>query len=246
MVDDGLFARFPVDSIYGIHNMPGTTAGHVRTRTGPIMASEDNFTISVIGRGGHASAPHLVIDPLVAGAEIVLALQHIVARSVDPLHAAVVSCTDLRTDGARNAIPSHITITGDTRSFDPAIQQLLERRIREVSQGVAAAHGVEAEVSYTHEFAPTVNDADCVAVVERAATVVLGSGMVDVQADPIMASEDFGILASHVPGCMILLGNGIKPGAGGIPLHSHDYVFNDAILPTGVALYAQIVRDSLS
>jgi amidohydrolase len=245
MVDDGLFERFPVDSLYGIHNIPGVPAGHLRTRPGPVMASEDNFTIHVAGRGGHASAPHLVIDPLVIGAEIVLALQVVVARSVDPVRTAVVSCTDLRTDGARNAIPSNVTITGDTRSFDPATQGLLERRIREISHGVAAGHGATAEVTYTHEFAPTVNDPGCVTVAAEAGARALGQDRVAGDADPIMASEDFGVLARHVPACLALLGNGTRPGDGGTPLHSHDYVFNDDILTAGVAYYRQVVRDSL-
>ena len=245
MVDDGLFERFPVGSIYGLHNAPGLPAGRLYTRTGPVMASEDNFTIHVTGRGGHASAPHLVVDPLVIGAEIVMALQHVVARSVDPIRTAVVSCTDLRTDGARNAIPSHVTITGDTRSFDPEVQALLERRIREVSTGVAAAHGATAEVTYTHEFAPTVNDAACVDIAQRAASAALGADRVDATADPIMASEDFGVLATHVPGCLAFLGNGTEPDAGGVPLHSHDYVFNDEILEAGVDYYVQVVRDSM-
>ena len=127
----------PVDRVFGIHNHPGTAAGRLLTRSGPVMASEDDFTIHVAGRGGHASAPHLVVDALVIGAEIVTALQHVVARSVDPVRTAVLSCTDFRTDGARNAIPSNVTITGDTRSFDPDVQAVLERRIREVSEGVA-------------------------------------------------------------------------------------------------------------
>lgn len=246
MVDDGLLERFPVDSIYGIHNLPGVPAGHLLTRTGPVMGSEDNFTIDVTGRGGHASAPHLVIDPLVIGAEIILALQHVVARSVDPIRTAVVSCTDLRTDGARNAIPSNVTITGDTRSFDPTVQALLEQRIREISHGVAAAHGATVDVTYTHEFAPTINDTACVALAGRAATRALGEERVDVDAAPIMASEDFGVLARHVPACLAFLGNGIGPREGGTPLHSHDYVFNDDILTAGVAYYRQIVRDALS
>jgi hippurate hydrolase len=245
MVDDGLFERFPVESVYGIHNHPGAPAGHLLTRSGPVMASEDNFTIRVTGRGGHASAPHLVMDPLVVAAEIVVALQHVVARGVDPVRTAVLSCTDLVTDGARNAIPSHVTITGDTRSFDRDVQALLERRIREVSAGVATAHGAAASVDYTHEFAPTVNDPACLAVAERAATAVLGAESVDVRADPIMASEDFGVLASHVPGCLVFLGNGTEPGAGGIPLHSHGYRFNDDILGAGVDFYTQVVRDAL-
>lgn len=188
MVDDGLFERFPIQSVYGIHNLPGAL----------------------------------------------------------PARTAVLSCTDLVTDGARNAIPTNVTITGDTRSFDPDVQALLERRIRDISTGVASAHGATATVDYTHEFAPTVNDPTCVGIAQRAATTALGANLVDVHADPIMASEDFGVLATHVPGCLAFLGNGTQPDAGGIPLHSNDYRFNDAILPAGVAYYTQVVRDVLS
>jgi amidohydrolase len=246
MVDDGLLERFPIDAVFGIHNLPGVPAGHLHTRTGPVMASEDNFTIHVAGRGGHASAPHLVVDPLVTGAEIVVALQHIVARNVDPIRAAVLSCTDLRTDGARNAIPSNVTITGDTRSFDPDVQALLERRIRDTSHGIAVAHGATAEVTYTREFTPTVNDAECVSVAGRAAVEALGEDRVHLAAQPVMASEDFGVLARHVPGCLVLLGSGTRPGEGGTPLHSHDYVFNDDILDSGVAYYREVVRKALA
>ena len=245
MVDDGLFERFPADRLFGIHNHPGAPAGHLHTRPGPVMASEDNFTIAVTGRGGHASAPHLVIDPLVVAAEIVTALQHVVARSVDPVSTAVISCTDLVTDGARNAIPTHVTITGDTRSFEPAIQQLLEQRIRQVSEGVAAAHGASVEVTYTHEFAPTVNDPAVTDAAIRAATRILGDAAVDGATSPIMASEDFGVLATHVPACLAFLGNGTEPGGGGTPLHSHDYRFNDEILASGIAYYRAVVLDSL-
>lgn len=246
MIDEGLFERFPADRLFGIHNHPGTPAGHLHTRPGPVMASEDNFTIAVTGRGGHASAPHLVIDPLVVAAEIVTALQHVVARSVDPVSTAVISCTDLVTDGARNAIPTHVTITGDTRSFEPAVQQLLEQRIRQVSEGVAAAHGANVEVTYTHEFAPTVNDPDVTAFAVRAASRVLGQEAVDGSAPPIMASEDFGVLAAHVPACLAFLGNGTEPGRGGTPLHSHDYCFNDNILAAGITFYRAVVLHSLS
>ncbi len=246
MIDDGLLERFPLDSIYGLHNHPGSPAGHLLTRTGPIMASEDNFSIHVIGRGGHASAPQLVIDPLVIGAEIVVALQYVVARSVDPVRTAVLSCTDLRTDGARNAIPSNVYITGDTRSFEPAVQDLLESRIREISEGVGRAHGATVEVTYTHEFATTVNNADCVAIAAAAAGTALGPERVNADADPVMASEDFGVLARHVPACFSFLGNGAEPGRGGTPLHSHDYEFNDEILAAGVAYYLQVVHDSLA
>jgi hippurate hydrolase len=246
MIDDGLFERFPVDRLFGIHNLPGSPAGHLLTRTGPVMAGEDDFTIEVGGRGGHASAPHLVIDPLVIGAEIVVALQHVVARSVDPVRTAVLSCTEFHTDGARNAIPSNVTITGDTRSFDPAVQVLLQRRIRQVSEGIAAAHGATVEVTYTHEFAPTVNDPACVDIAARAASRALGPDRTDANAAPIMASEDFGLLAQEVPACLAFLGNGTEAGAGGTPLHSSDYAFNDDVLPSGVAYLRQVVLESLA
>lgn len=245
MIDDGLLERFPLDALFGLHNWPGEPAGHLLTNPGAVLASEDLFTISVHGRGGHASSPHLVVDPLVIAAEIVLALQTVVARNVDPLASAVVSCTEVRTDGARNAIPSNVTITGDTRSFDPAVQALLEQRMRALSTGIASAHGATAEVRYTHEFAPTVNDPECTSRAVRAAQRALGPERVDGSCAPVMASEDFGVYAQHVPACFALLGNGTTPGSGGTPLHSHDYRFNDDVLAAGVAFHVQVVRDSL-
>ncbi|GAA1167141.1 M20 aminoacylase family protein [Ornithinimicrobium humiphilum] len=245
MLDDGLLERFPLDVLYGLHNLPGLPAGHLHVRPGGIMASEDNFTIVVHGRGGHAARPEAVVDPLVAGAEIVLALQTVVARNVDPVRPAVVSCTGFETDGARNAIPSTVRITGDTRSFDPQVQELLERRIREIATGVAAAHGATAEVTYTHEFAPTVNDPEVTARAVAAATAALGADRVVGDCDPILPSEDFGVFARHVPACFALLGNGTEPGRGGTPLHSADYDLNDEILPAGVAFYVAAVRAEL-
>ena len=141
MMDDGLFERFPVDEIYGAHNIPGMPVGHIATREGGIMASEDNFVIRITGRGGHAARPHLAIDPLVVAAEIILALQSIVARAVDPAEPAVVSCTEIHSDGIRNALPTHVEIKGDTRSYSREVQVLLERRMREICHGIAAAHG---------------------------------------------------------------------------------------------------------
>jgi hippurate hydrolase len=157
----------------------------------------------------------------------------------------VLSCTDIHTDGARNAIPSHVTITGDTRSFEPESQQLIERRISELAHGVTSAYGASAKVTYTHEFATTVNDPGCVGVAARAAGLALGENLVDSNCEPIMASEDFGILAQHVPACLALLGNGTAPDEGGTPLHSHDYRFNDNILASGIAFYRQVIIEAL-
>lgn len=246
MVEDGLFERFPMDALYGLHNLPGLPAGHLHVRPGPIMAGEDNFAITITGRGGHAARPEAVVDPLVAGAELVLALQSVVARNVPPLSPAVLSCTGFRTDGARNAIPSTVTITGDTRSFDPAVSQMLERRIRQVGEHVAAAHQATAEVTYTREFAPTVNDPGRTDVAVAAAQRALGDDAVEPQCDPIMPSEDFGVFAEHVPACFALLGNGVHDGRGGTPLHSSGYDVNDDILPAGVAFYVEVVRAELA
>ncbi len=245
MIRDGLFERFPVDEIYGAHNIPGMPVGHIATRVGGIMASEDNFVIRIHGRGGHAARPHLAIDPLVVAAEIILGLQTIVARSVDPAESAVVSCTEIHSDGIRNALPSHVEIKGDTRSYSPQVQALLDRRMRELCQGIAAAHGATCEVDYTHEFVPTVNWPDCTAVAVRAAQAVVGAENVDGNVAPMMISEDFGAFLKVVPGAFVFIGNGATGSTGGVPLHNGQYDFNDAVLPVGARYLAEVVRQRL-
>jgi len=245
MIRDGLFERFPVDEIYGAHNIPGMPAGHIATRAGGIMASEDNFAIRIQGRGGHAARPHMAIDPLVVAAEIILALQTIVGRSVDPSDAAVVSCTEIHSDGIRNAIPTHVEIKGDTRSYSPQVQALLERRMRELCTGIAAAYGATCEVEYTHEFVPTVNWPECTPVAIRAAQAVAGEGNVDGNVAPMMISEDFGAFLKVVPGAFVFIGNGAAGAPGGVPLHNARYDFNDAILPIGARYFAEVVRQRL-
>ncbi|MSZ58549.1 MAG: amidohydrolase, partial [Actinobacteria bacterium] len=212
MLADGLLARFPMDAMFGLHNWPGIEAGHIHTRSGGIMASEDNFEIAVTGRGGHAARPHMLIDPIVIAAEIVLALQTIVARSVDPSKPAVVSCTEIVTDGVRNAVPGEVIIRGDTRSFDPAVQALLEERMRALCEGIAAAHGATCRVTYTHEFEPTVNDPAATAWAVRAAELAVGIERVVSDCDPVMPSEDFGAFLRAMPGCFAFIGNGTVPG----------------------------------
>jgi len=242
MMDDGLFERFPVDEIYGVHNMPGLPAGHFATRTGGIMASEDNFVIHVKGRGTHAARPHMGVDPLVIGAEIVLALQTIVSRSLDPSMPAVISCTEFITDGIRNAIPSNVIIKGDTRSYAPEVQALLEQRLREVSVGICRTHGAECAFEYTHEFAPTVNWAECVPTAVAAATAVAGADKVDGNVQPMMISEDFGAFLRVVPGAFVFIGNGDSGAPGGTPLHNARYDFNDSVLPVGARYFAELAR----
>ncbi|WP_175649904.1 M20 aminoacylase family protein [Pseudomonas sp. Marseille-P9899] len=246
MMADGLFQRFPVDAIYGAHNMPGMAAGHIATRVGGIMASEDNFVIRIRGRGTHAARPHMGVDPLVTGAQIVLALQTVVARNVDPSQSAVVSCTEFLTDGIRNAIPTHVTIKGDTRSYSPQVQRLLETRMREISQGICAANGAECEFEYSHEFAPTVNWAANTALAVEAARAVVGEAAVDAEVAPMMISEDFGAFLQQVPGNFVFIGNGAEGEVGATPLHNACYDFNDRILGVGARYFAEVVRRSLS
>ena len=245
MINDGLFERFPIDEIYGAHNIPGMAVGTIATRVGGIMASEDNFVIRIQGRGGHAARPHMAADPLVAAAEIILSLQTIVARSVDPADSAVLSCTELHTDGIRNAIPSNVVIKGDTRSYSPHVQALLERRMREICEGIASAHGARCEVEYTHEFVPTVNWPQCVPVAVRAAEAVVGQDNVDSNIAPMMISEDFGAFLKVLPGAFVFIGNGAANTPGGTPLHNSGYDFNDEVLPIGARYFAEIIRQRL-
>lgn len=242
MVDDGLFDRFPIDAMYGLHTMPGIPVGDIHTRAGGIMASEDNFEIVITGCGGHAARPDMVVDPLVAGAAMVMALQTIVARNVDPVKSAVLSCTQFHTDGARNAIPEQVRITGDTRSFDPDVQALLEHRIRTTADGIARAHGATTTVTYTHEFAPTVNHARCTEVALTAATTALGADRVIGDCPPIMPSEDFGVFARQVPANFAFIGNGANTaGSAATPLHNRSFEFDDDALDAGIAYYLAVV-----
>lgn len=245
MIADGLFEQFPVDEIYGAHNIPGLPAGHIATRSGGIMASEDNFVIRIQGRGGHAARPQMAIDPLLVAAEIILALQSIVARNLDPADSAVVSCTEIHSDGIRNAIPGEVVIKGDTRSYSSQVQALLERRMREICHGIASAHGARCEVEYTHEFVPTVNWPDCTAVAVRAARAVAGPEQVNDNIAAMMISEDFGAFLQVVPGAFVFIGNGASDQTGGTPLHNAGYDFNDQILPVGAAYFAELVRQRL-
>lgn len=245
MLNDGLFERFPIDEFYGLHNMPGLPEGEIHSKVGPIMASEDNFEIKIKGVGGHASAPHMGKDPLVTAAEIILALQTIVSRNVDPVDTAVVSCTEIHTDGIVNAIPSNVVITGDTRSYRPEVQALLEDRMRTISENICAANNVECEFSYSNSFTPTINWKECHDVAVKAAKKVLGEDKVNENTNPMMSSEDFGHFLERVPGCFVFLG-GQREGTEVYPLHHAKFDYKDENLIRGAEFFAEIVRSQLS
>ena len=245
MLDDRLLERFPMEEIYGVHNMPGIPAGHFWTRPGGIMASEDNFVIEIKGRGTHAARPHMGIDPIVVGSEIVLALQSIVARKLDPIAQGVVSVTEFITDGLRNVIPGTVVLKGDTRSYSPEVQALIEERMAAITAGICAAHGAEHRFEYTHEFAPTVNWAEHVAPAVAAATDVVGGAKVDGNCPPLLASEDFGAFLRALPGNYMFIGSGLQGEERGTPLHNAHYDFNDDLLSLGARYFATLARQRL-
>ncbi len=243
MIDDGLFQRFPMDAIYGLHNLPGLPVGQFATRAGVLTAFEELFEIRIEGRGGHASAPDRVIDPVVAGAELVLALQAIVSRSLSPRDHGVVSITEVLTDGARNIIPSQLTLKGDVRGYEDAVSDTIQRRMQELARGIAAAHRAAATISYRRDFEPAVNTPEAV---DRAAAAVrrIPGARVNPDCPRVGFSEDFARFLKHRPGCFILMGNGTE-GHHGATLHNPGYDFNDAALPVGVGYWTQLVVECL-
>ncbi len=242
MIDEGVLERFPVEEIYAIHNLPGAPVGEVSTRPGLICSSESLFEIAIQGQGGHASMPQAGVDAITVAAEMVLALQTIVSRKLPPGAGAVVSVTEITTDGQRNVLPGHAALKGDARARTPQDRAAIEGFMRQIAAGVAAAHGVTAEVTFTSEFIETINALGPTEAVIRAARAAECVTIPD--RPPMSFSEDFAHFSDAVPGCFMLLGNGIE-GAHGRPLHAADYDFNDALLPIGVSVWSALVRDRL-
>ena len=245
MLADGLFERFPVDDVYAIHNFPSLETGHFAVRAGPIMAAEDNFEITIDGTGCHAAMPHLGRDPIVIGCEIVMAMQTLVARTLDPMEHAVVSFTEFVTDGTVNVVPGQVILRGDTRSLAPAVQDHIETTMERIVAGVCAAHGADYRFAYRRNFVPTINTAAEAAIAAEVAAAVAGADRVVGDSRPVMTSEDFGYMLQARPGAYVLLGNG-KDGVGGCSLHNPQYDFNDAILTTGADFWVELVRSQLS
>ena len=244
MIDDGLFERFPASECYGMHNLPGLDAGVIATRPGPIMASENLFEIAIAGRGGHASSPHLCIDPVLVAALVIVALQSIVSRSSDPLDAVVVSVTEVFTDGARNVIPDNVTIKGDCRTFSEANTDMVEERIRTIAKSVAATYGADAVVEFSREFLVSVNSEAETRAAIKAAKRALGRDRVIPDYASKSFSEDFSCMQRVVPGCYVFIGNGAG-SIGGCMLHNARYDFNDAILAAGAQYWIALVEQQL-
>jgi hippurate hydrolase len=240
MIEDGLMERFSIDEVYGMHNLPGLPVGRFAIRPGGIMAATDEFNIVLEGKGGHAAMPHKVTDPVVAAAQLVLALQTIVSRNVDPLRSAVLSVTMVQAGNAFNVVPRNVRLTGTIRTMDEDVREFMERRLREVTHGIAATFGATAEISYRHGYPPTVNAASQTAFAAQVARSIAGEGQVDDNADGLMAGEDFSYMLRARPGAFIFLGNGDTS-----PLHSDTYDFDDEAIPVGVSYWVKLIETAL-
>jgi amidohydrolase len=244
MIEDGLFERFPVDSVFAIHNFPSLATGKFAVRAGSIMAAEDNFEIIINGVGCHAAMPHLGKDPIVIGAEIVTAMQSLVSRSLDPLDNAVVSFTEFLTNGTINVVPEQVILKGDTRSLTTAVQSHIESTMERIVSGICAAHGASYEFSYRRNFVPTVNTPAEAEIAAEVARYVVGAENIVGDSRPVMTSEDFGYMLQARPGAYLLLGNG-EEGVGGCSLHNPNYDFNDDILNIGADFWIALIESQL-
>ena len=240
MCDEGMMARFKIDEVYGMHNMPGLPVGEFAIRPGPMMASADKFEITIEGKGGHAAHPHGCIDPIVIGAQIVTAMQAIVARGVDPLESCVVSVTRFDAGTAFNVIPQSAQLMGTVRTLKAEVRDFAEKRIKEIVEGYALANGAEGSVDYTRGYPVTENHPKEAGFAASVARQVVGDSHVDTGIAPLMGAEDFSFMLLERPGAFIFLGNGDTAG-----LHHPAYDFNDAAIPAGVSYWAKLVETAL-
>ena len=242
MMDDGLFDKYPCDAIFGMHNMPGWPQGHLVFHEGAMMASSDKVYITLIGHGGHGAVPHKAADPVVAAASLVMALQTVVARNVDPLLTAVVTVGVLQAGRANNVIPDRAHLELSVRALDPEVRSLLQQRITDITHAQAQSFGVKAEIDYRRGYAVLINSKDETELARRVGTELVGAERVVVQGPPLTGSEDFAFMLEKRPGCYLLIGNGEGEQAGACMVHNPGYDFNDANVAVGAAYWALLAR----
>ncbi len=244
MIDDGLFDKFPVTAVYGMHNWPQLAAGKFAMRVGPIMAAFDVFEITITGKGTHAAMPHTGIDPVLVASQVVTAFQTIVARNTDPLDSAVVSVTMFHAGTENNIIPDTVTLGGCTRSLLAETQKTVELRMESIVTGICDAHGATYSFRYSRGYPATVNAEEETANAAAAAIDVTGEDSVLTEIAPVMGSEDFAFMLQEKPGCYIFIGNG--KGEGSCMVHNAGYDFNDDILTLGARYWSRLVETQLS
>tara|TARA_Y100001970_G_scaffold261089_1_gene343842 strand:+ start:2238 stop:3392 length:1155 start_codon:yes stop_codon:yes gene_type:complete len=244
MIEEGLFTKFSIDEVYGMHNIPGMEMGTFGTRKGGITTSENLFEISIQGKGGHAALPHMSKDTLTIGSQIIVGLQTIVSRKLDPVEAGVVSVTEFITDGKKNILPGKGLIKGDARAFSDKTNKIIEQNMRQLVKGVCDSYGISYEVSYQTTCPMTYNQAEQTESATKAAISLLGNEKCNGNIEPRSFSEDFSIMSNTKPGCFVLMGNGTS-GSYGRPLHSADYDFNDELLVTGSSYWVELAEQQL-
>ena len=252
MIKDGLFKQFPCDAVFGLHNWPGIPVGDFGVTVGPMMASSNAFKITVKGRGGHAALPHNSADPVIAGVNVVQALQSIITRNKRPVDAAVLSITQFHAGETSNVIPDSAFIGGTVRTFTLEVLDLIETRLREITHGVAGAFDCSAEIEFIRSYPPLINHQQEVDFAVSVITDLVGAGHVDKQIDPTMGAEDFAFMVLEKPGCYVFLGNGdgdhraVGHGMGPCQLHNPSYDFNDALIPVGVSYWVKLAQRFLA
>jgi amidohydrolase len=251
MIDDGLFERFAIDEIYGYHNWPGYPEGHVAISPGPVMASANEFKITINGKGTHAGMPHLGVDCLLVATHLVQALQSIVSRNTNPLESVVLSTTKICASDATNIISDSCELEGTVRCFSDEALDMIEQRMSELTTQLCSAFGCQGELEFERHYPPTINHPEATAHMTRVAQRVVGAEKVS-QFTPTMGSEDFSFFLQAKPGCYLMLGNGDGQhrahghGMGPCSLHNPSYDFNDQLLPIAASLWVALIRDRLS
>lgn len=241
MVDDGLMDRFGIEEVFGMHNYPGMPVGAFGIRPGPMMAAADALTIDIEGVGAHAARPHLGIDTVLVGAQIINALQSVVSRNVDPLKSAVVSICMFRAGNTDNVIPQTVQLRGTARSLAPEVRELLEQRLPVVVENTAAAYGAKAKLTYRRGYPVLVNHERQTELAASVASHIAGQDKVDTELPPMMGAEDFSFMLNARPGAFIWLGNGASAG-----LHHPSYNFNDEAIPFGTSYWVKLVETALA
>lgn len=236
MLEDGLMVRWGIQEVYGMHNWPGIPAGQFAVRDGPQMAATAFFELTIKGQGGHAALPHKAVDTTVAAAHVVVALQTIAARNIDPLKTVVVSTCGLRSDSnTYNVIPDEIKLLGTVRYFDSDVHEIVQKRLREIAELTARAHGANAHLDYTPRVPPTINDPEAASRAAEVAQEISGDVIRDF--DPVMPGEDFSEMLAERPGAYLFIGNGDSAD-----LHNPAYEFNDELIPVGCSWYAEMAE----
>ncbi|QJE00268.1 amidohydrolase [Massilia forsythiae] len=252
MMEDGLFDQFPMDAVYGLHNWPGIKAGTFAVTAGPMMASSNEFRVTVKGKGAHAAQPHRGIDPVMVAVQIAQAWQTIISREKNPLDSAVLSITQIHAGSATNVIPNEAELVGTVRTFSTGVLDLIERRMSEIAGGVAGGFGAAVDFKFKRNYPPLVNDKDKTAFAIEAMRAVVGADSVDINVEPTMGAEDFAFMLQAKPGCYVFLGNGDGEhrigghGLGPCQLHNGSYDFNDQLLPIGASYWVRLVEMSLA